>query len=272
MFAACQPILLLSVRPQDGGSVTHPKLLMYGLGGRGGFVHGVQWPNHGTDAFALVGGETNGTPRCDQTVSLPAVLATWVRSGPSTLRELGEFTLHDGTYTDGNPPAHTLGCSVHWFHPHPTFHNGGLVSLAAYDNGNRFVRVKPDGSITEVGWFNRPNASTWASYWAPDQRTVYVVDDYRGFDVIRYTGDLYAGSAGSAVAGSSATGGGTGGSPEAAGSATTPNTAASGAATGVGAAAVALLLSLRLSARRRAGRRRSHRRLRTQSTDPTREV
>ena len=251
LFAACQPLLLLSVRPEDGGSVTHPKLLMYGLGGRGGFVHGVQWPGGGTDTFALVGGETNGTPRCDQQLSLPAVFATWVRSSPTTLREVGELALHDGTYSDGNPPVHTLGCSVHWFHPHPTFHNGGLVTLAAYDNGNRFARVLPDGTITEVGYFNRPNSATWASYWMPDQRTVYVVDDYRGFDVIRYTGDLFPGGAASAPGSPTAAIGAT-----APAGGTTPNTAAvrPGAAAAA-AVAMGLLAGLRGTRRRRAAGR-----------------
>lgn len=253
MFAACQPILLLSTRAADGGTVTHPKLLAYGLGGRGGFVHGVQWAQGGADSYALVGGETNGTPVCDQGALPPAVLATWVRSGPGTLKEVGELDLHDGTYTDGNPPAHTLGCSVHWFHLHPTFHNGGLVSLAAYDNGNRFVEVKPDGQLADVGWFIRPNAATWASYWAPDQRTVYVVDDYRGFDVVRWNGPFYV-PAGSGQNGSTAAQGTTtpGSGVEAASRVSgTPNTAAGASRVGASSAAAALIMVAAATRRRR---------------------
>ena len=255
MFAACQPLLLLSTRAADGGTVTHPKLLRYGLGGRGGFVHGVQWAQGGDDSFALVGGETNGTPLCDQGALPPAVLATWVRSGPNTIKEVGELALHDGTYTDGNPPAHTLGCSVHWFHLHPTFHNGGLVSLAAYDNGNRFVQVKPDGQLLDVGWFIRPNAATWASYWAPDQRTVYVVDDYRGFDVVRWNGSFYV----PAAAGQNSAAAGPASGPaavEAASVSSTPNTVAAGPAAGTASSIGALILGAFAVGRRRRRRRR----------------
>ena len=198
MFAACDPVLLLSVRPEDGGTVTHPRLLSYGIIPDGRFIHGTQWARGGQDRFALVGGETNGVPRCDRQTN--AAFMTWVRDPAGVLREVAEFHLSDGTYSDGNPPVHTLGCSVHWFHEHPTFHDGGLVSLAAYDNGNRFVQVKPDGKIVDQGFFTRVNAATWASYWAPDQRTVYVVDDYYGLDVVRWNGPFYVPASGTAAA------------------------------------------------------------------------
>jgi hypothetical protein len=98
-----------------------------------------------------------------------------------------------GTYTDGNPPDGTfhLGCSTHWFEPHPTFRDGGLVALASYENGTRFEQVAPDGKITERGFFMPIDGATSAPHWAPDGRTVYAIDYQRGIDVLRYEGPLY---------------------------------------------------------------------------------
>ena len=47
----------------------------------------------------------------------------------------------NGVCVDGEPVAGALGCSVHWFHEHPSFADGGLVAIGA------------DGSITEEGYF-----------------------------------------------------------------------------------------------------------------------
>ena len=142
LMAACQPFLLLSVRPEDGGTILQPKLLATGANADGRFIHGNHWPRAGADKIALVGGETNFKPQCGAT---NGAFATWdashamldgTFSGP-----LDEYRAKNGAYLDSNPPAQILGCSVHWFEEHPTFHDGGLVALAAYENGTRFLQI-----------------------------------------------------------------------------------------------------------------------------------
>jgi hypothetical protein len=50
---------------------------------------------------------------------------------------------------------------------------------------------RPDGSITEAGFFEPLGGATSAPHWAPDGRTVYAIDYQRGIDVIRWNGPLY---------------------------------------------------------------------------------
>jgi hypothetical protein len=155
-------------------------------------VHGVEWPRRGTDRILLTGGETNFQPTCD---GLRGAFATF-RMGGTTARP--KFTFADqvrpvaGNYVDGNPPdgAYHLGCSVHWFQPHPNFRDGGLVAMASYENGTRFKKISSKGKITEVGFFEPLGGATSAPHWAPDRRTVYAIDYQRGIDVLRWTGPL----------------------------------------------------------------------------------
>jgi hypothetical protein len=84
-----------------------------------------------------------------------------------------------------------MGCSVHWFEPHKSFRNGGLVAMASYENGTRFLQIGKDGKITEVGFFEPLGGATSAPHWAPDGRTVYAIDYQRGLDVLRWNGSFY---------------------------------------------------------------------------------
>ncbi|MEA2430676.1 MAG: hypothetical protein QOI19_1149 [Thermoleophilaceae bacterium] len=192
LMAACQPFLILSVRPEDGGTILQPKLLASGANADGRFIHGNHWPRAGADRLALVGGETNFQPQCADT---NGAFTTWDAShanldgkfsGP-----LDEYRAKNGSYLDSNPPAQILGCSVHWFDEHPTFHDGGLVALAAYENGTRFLQIGADGKITEQGYFVPLGGSTSAPHWAPGSDVVYAVDYERGLDVLKYTGPHY---------------------------------------------------------------------------------
>jgi hypothetical protein len=80
---------------------------------------------------------------------------------------------------------------VHWFEAHPSFKNGGLVAMASYENGTRFLKIGKDGKITEVGFFEPLGGATSAPHWAPDGRTVYAIDYQRGLDVLRWNGSFY---------------------------------------------------------------------------------
>jgi hypothetical protein len=193
LMAACQPFLILSVRPEDGGTILHPKLLASGANADGRFIHGNHWPRAGADKLALAGGETNFQPQCGPD---NGAFMTWDAthanldgkfSGP-----LDEYRAKNGSYLDSNPPVQILGCSVHWFEEHPTFRNGGLVALATYENGTRFLQIGADGKITEQGYFVPLGGSTSAPHWAPGgSDIVYAVDYERGLDVLKYTGPHY---------------------------------------------------------------------------------
>lgn len=198
VLTASDPMYLLSLRAVDGASATRPKVLGRAdyLGApedQKRFVHGVEWPRQGFDKIMLSGGETNFQPTCGPT---NGAFSTFVNAGTATapkFRFVDEVRPVPGNYLDGNPPQGTyaLGCSVHWFEPHPTFHNGGLVALASYENGTRFKRIAADGKITEVGFFEPIKGATSAPHWAPDGRTLYAIDYERGLDVLRYTGPLF---------------------------------------------------------------------------------
>jgi hypothetical protein len=193
LMAACQPFLILSVRPEDGGSILQPKLLASGANKDGRFIHGNTWPRAGADKIALVGGETNFKPQC---TNQNGAFTTWDASHAnldgSFTGPLDEYRAQNGSYLDSNPPAQILGCSVHWFEEHPTFHDGGLVALATYENGTRFLQIGSDGKITEQGYFVPLGGSTSAPHWAPGgSDVVYAVDYERGLDVLKYSGPHY---------------------------------------------------------------------------------
>jgi hypothetical protein len=192
VLTACQPFAVLSLLAKDGGSPEHPKLLSFGKAAK--FVHSARWPRAGTDDLVLIGGEENFTARCENNNSeFSTYSAKKVLAGESNEFEgpLDQIVPKNGTYTDGQAPAGALGCSVHWFQEHPTFHNGGLVALSEYENGVRFEQVQPNGKITEVGYFVSAGSSSSSPKWAPDGKTVYSIDYQRGIDILRYKGDTF---------------------------------------------------------------------------------
>src|SRR3954465_10362953 len=193
LMAACQPFLILSVRPEDGGSILQPKVLASGSNKDGRFIHGNPWPREGADKIALVGGETNFKPQCtDQNGAFTTWDASHANLDGSFSGPLDEYRAQNGSYLDSNPPAQVMGCSVHWFEEHPTFHDGGLVALAAYENGTRFLQIGSDGKITEQGYFVPLGGGTSAPHWAPGgSDVVYAVDYERGLDVLKYSGPHY---------------------------------------------------------------------------------
>ena len=195
LLTACRPFSVITVNPQDaaGASPEHPKVLY--TGESDAFVHSARWPRSGRDKFVLIGGETNFTGRCDgSNGELRTYSAEAVNSGSSKtftgpidhLQPAG-----NGTYTDGKPVANHLGCSVHWFQEHPTWRNGGLLALSEYEDGVRFLQVKPDGKIEEQGFFAPLGGSSSSAKWAPSGDVVYSLDYDRGIDIIRWKGSHY---------------------------------------------------------------------------------
>ena len=97
----------------------------------------------------------------------------------------------NGVYADGKPVAGALGCSVHWFHEHPTFSNGGLVAISEYEDGVRFLQIKPDGQIEEQGYFLSLGSSSSSPKWAGKDDVLYSIDYMRGIDILRWKGEHY---------------------------------------------------------------------------------
>ncbi|HEV2999998.1 MAG TPA: hypothetical protein VGW75_04590 [Solirubrobacteraceae bacterium] len=210
LITATQPVFVLSVNAEDGGSITKPKILAsyrhepgpredppwYSSLGPGGpvrrFIHGARWPNRGADKFVLLGGETNFQPRCHDRVGKFMVMDTTRPSPQGSWTQTDEIWPQNGNYQDGSGRGQTqiLGCSAHWFEEHPTFRNGGLVALAEYEQGTRFLQVTPEGRIRQLGFALPIGGSTSAPHWGPDGRTVYNIDYTRGLDVLRYEGPL----------------------------------------------------------------------------------
>jgi hypothetical protein len=195
LLTACQPFAVITVNPGDapGASPVHPKVLY--TGDSDAFVHSARWPRAGQDKFVLIGGETNFTGRCDgNNGEFRTYSAEAVKKGTSNKFEGPIARLQpagNGTYTDGKPVANHLGCSVHWFQEHKTFKNGGLVALSEYEDGVRFLQVKPDGKIEEQGFFAPLGGSSSSPKWAPSGDVVYSLDYDRGIDIIRWKGSHY---------------------------------------------------------------------------------
>lgn len=187
--------------------------------------HHAGWPNGATDPLMLMGAEvapsgaTNlaGSDCSDESTYAVATFdATAVREvderqfnarnpqahrrgdkdGHAAQREgagfakLAEWRVDGrGAYVDGNPPAHTLFCG-HWFDPHPTWDDGGVLAVAHYDWGTRFVDVagvEDGGEMEEIGWFVPAGGYTGSVTWVSDE-IVYVHDYRRGLDILRVTG------------------------------------------------------------------------------------
>jgi hypothetical protein len=182
VITSSQPIMFLDARKDPA----HPKLLAQGSNKDGRFIHSTLWPQ-AKDKFLMAGGETNARAQCSETNGhfMTWDATKWKKT--HTFEMIDEYWLQQGTYTDGNPALHTLGCSTHWFSTHPDFHNGGLVVLGAYDNGSRFLNIDKAGKIKEVGWFMPYAGDTSVAYWA-DRKIAYAIDYTRGFDILRFNG------------------------------------------------------------------------------------
>src|SRR3954462_6304708 len=193
LLTACQPFAAISVNAADGGSPEHPKVLYTGAAAK--FVHSARWPREGSDKFVLIGGEQNFTGRCERNNSEFSVYsAESVLAGTSTqfAGPLAQVPpAGNGVYADGKPVAGALGCSVHWFQEHPTFHDGGVVAISEYEDGVRFLQVTPEGRIIEQGYFLSLGSSSSSPKWAGKDDVLYSIDYQRGIDILRWKGEHY---------------------------------------------------------------------------------
>ncbi|HEX9822978.1 MAG TPA: hypothetical protein VGB51_01100 [Actinomycetota bacterium] len=63
----------------------------------------------------------------------------------------------------------------------------GVLAYAFYGQGTRFLDVSNPKDITQIGYYRPNGASTWAPYWHNGE--VYIADNSRGVDIIRFTGE-----------------------------------------------------------------------------------
>lgn len=182
------PIMLVDVRtplaPKLVVSAEPPKLRDEAFAA-GANVHNTRWPREGKDRILMAQGGSNlAQAQCDEgTRNFWTFDASrWEDHG--VLKLTDEYKPGNGAPTDGKYPAST--CSTHWFQPHPDFHNGGLVAIAYYDLGTRFLDIASNGKIKEIGWFLPYAGVTSATYWVTDE-LVYAIDYARGFDILRLT-------------------------------------------------------------------------------------
>lgn len=184
VVTSSQPLFLLDARSDPA----KPKYRAFGINEDGRFIHANRWPRLMQDRFLLAGGETFG-PSCGDGAEGGSFMV-WDTSG---WEKTHRFTMVDdwrvstGIPTQGDYPYGQF--CAHWFQEHPTFADGGLVAMAWYESGVRFLQVSAEGTIEEVGYFIAAGSVASAAYWITD-RIVYVVDYFRGFDVIRYGGPI----------------------------------------------------------------------------------
>ena len=180
VVTSTQPIMLLDARKDP----VHPKVLAMGSNEDNRFIHGNLWPNRARERFLLVGGESTGS--CGDEGS--GQFMTWDTKGwrkHHTFKMVDELAMENGLPTDGDMPANTF--CAHWFDPHPTYKNGGLVAMDWYEHGTRFLKVSRKGKISEVGYFVALASAASAPYWVNDE-ILYSVDYNRGIDILRFTG------------------------------------------------------------------------------------
>ena len=193
-MTASVPQMMISVNAALGGSPLKPTLLAFAShlaapDNKTRFVHSVERPQSGAASVPLSGGETNAQPTCGEDNGAFSTFTVAGGKGTSpTFRYADQYKLQEGTYADGNTPAggDKLGCSVHWFEQHPTFKDGGLVALSAYEGGTRFLDVGKDATITDKGFYLPLDSSASAPHWAPVGKTLYVIDHLRGIDVLTF--------------------------------------------------------------------------------------
>jgi hypothetical protein len=199
-MASCDPAFAISTLPEHGGTPTKPVTIAQADTEDfrstlpvGGVPHGARWPR-AADRFMMTTTETPFSGTCGGEELGAFVLwdATPVLAGGPAFRSLAKWRPSNGTYVDGRSPYNAVGCSPHFMADHSSFHDGGLVAVAALENGVRLLQITPEGKIEERAYFVGAGGTAALPIWHPDGRTLYVVDYARGLDILDYSGPSYA--------------------------------------------------------------------------------
>jgi hypothetical protein len=175
--------------------------------------HSVEWARGGRDRFVVLGTEIApgaapglpGNTAGSDCKGEQAVIETWdaraflaameayeVDRDPAVFGTGPMFEKVDsfdasgrGIFLDGKAPASQLYCA-HWMEQHPEFKNGGLVAVAYYNRGTRFLEVGKNGMMTEIGWITPAEGYTGSPQWVSND-VVYLMDYRRGLEIVRLT-------------------------------------------------------------------------------------
>lgn len=182
VMTSSTPLMLLDIRKNPA----KPKQIASGPSPDGRYMHSNLWPRRMKDRFLLAGSE--GTGNCDQNQGATFMTyrtRNWKKT--KTFSMIDEYGLKNGLPTDGDSVYNSF--CAHWFEVHPSFRNGGLVAMAWYEHGTRFLKVNGKGKISSAGYFLPLGGATSGAYWITN-RILYAVDYQRGIDILRYTGKL----------------------------------------------------------------------------------
>lgn len=102
-------------------------------------------------------------------------------TGDLVVERLDSFILGGGTVTDGRKPV-GASCSAHYF----DIREDGVVALAYYEQGTRFLDVSDPTDIRQIGYYLPVVTETWATRW--HDGLLYTFDVARGLEVLRFTG------------------------------------------------------------------------------------
>jgi hypothetical protein len=145
----------------------------------------VDWPGNATDRFALVSTETPFSGPCSERSGSFATYDTrgWRRR--HSFKEVDRFQISTpgGNYTEGRSPYDTWGCSAYAFDVAPDFAASRRVAVAWFENGVRLLGLDDRGKLAELGGFIPVGGSTSQPIWLDDS-TLYLVDIYRGLDIL----------------------------------------------------------------------------------------
>ena len=198
-MVSCDPAYAVSTLPEHGGTPLEPVTIAQADTPNfrstlpiGGVPHGARWPR-ASDRFLMTTTETPFSGVCGGEELGAFVLwdARPVLAGGRSFRSMTTWRPVNGTYADGRSPYNAVGCSPHFMAEHPSFQDGGLVAVAALENGVRLLRVTPEGTVEERSYFLGAGGTAALPIWHPDGRTLYVVDYVRGLDILDYSGGTY---------------------------------------------------------------------------------
>ena len=178
-------LLTVSTRPvayiDARKSPVKPKRIATGAPPADRYIHGNIWPRAGADRWLLVGSESNYLCNEPETGAF-MVFDTKNHAKTRKFQLVGEYSLPHGDFTQGRSRVNEL-CG-HWFQAHPKFKDGGLVAMAWYGFGTRFLEVTKAGKIVERGHFLGGGQAS-SAYWISDD-IVYSLDYVRGIDILRF--------------------------------------------------------------------------------------
>ncbi len=177
LVGATNPVVYLDARKNPA----NPKKIGAGRVPDSRYIHGNVWPRGGKDRWLLVGSESDML--CGEPGSGSFMVYDTKRYAKTKKFDFtGQYSLTPGLPTEGRGEVNQH-CG-HWFQPHPSFRDGGLVAVAWYGFGTRFLEVTKTGKIVERGWFLGGGQAS-SAYWITSD-VVYSLDYVRGIDIIRF--------------------------------------------------------------------------------------